>query len=213
MKKKRLFAFLILSVVFVFAFFPIKTFAKQKADSKTECRHLIEYTELSMKRYMEFERKYNREYNIYVSSPFTPFRETKDEFTFDSTFGTITVDKEDFTVSRVVTIMSKGNDSSQNNEKYLFQCISAMSALEYDEHAESMLEIEYKVKKTGASSAFEKTLEIWREEIQPGIKEAFKNNSSIDADPVKLYSGNYDYYVSSIDTGKGIINFFIAQKR
>lgn len=213
MKKKCLFAILILSVVFVFAFFPIKTHAKQKAYSETECRHLIEYTELSMKRYMEFERKYNREYDINVSSPFVPFRETKNEYEFDSTFGTVTVDKEDFTVSRVLMIMSVGNDSSQNNEKHLFQCISAMSALEYDELAESKIETEYNVYKSGASSAFEKILEIWREEIQPGIKEAFKNNSSIDADPVKLYSGNYDYYVSSMDSEKGIINFFIAQKR
>ena len=128
MKKKHFVVILILSAVLISAIFPIRAYAKQKKYSQTERRHLIEYTELSIKRYMEFEDKYNKDYGLTVSSPFVPFTQTRDEYEFETPFGIVSVEKSSFTVTSVIMTMSSESANSKN-EQYMFQCISAMSAL------------------------------------------------------------------------------------
>lgn len=212
MKKKHFLVILILSAVLISTIFPISAYAKQKKYSQTERRHLIEYTELSMKRYMEFEDKYNKDYGLTVSSPFVPFTQTRDEYEFETTFGNVSVEKSSFTVTSVIMTMSSESANSKN-EQYMFQCISAMSALEYDEIDESNIELEYKIYKTGPSSAFEKALKTWSDDIQPAIKKAIQDNSCYDDDPILVYSGNYDYYFSSMVFGGKTSNFIIAKSR
>ena len=95
----------------------------------TEKRHLIEYTELTMKRFLEFDNKYKKGYDITVVPNFGTVTETEDEYSFYSTFGLISVDKKEFYVSEVIMTLSDKDSDSSTIERNVFKCISSMSAL------------------------------------------------------------------------------------
>lgn len=226
MKNTQRFAASVFTILLALLILPSKSYAQEtkpgiqsksteqeETSAPTEKRHLIEFTELSMKRFMEFEEKYNKDYDLRVTTQFVPFREYMDVYEVDSTFGTISFDKKDFHVSSIIMTMSVEKEESSKNEQYLFQCISAVSALEYDEIDNSLIELEHKIKKTGPSSAFEKTIQIWGDEIQPRMKEIVQKSKGKSIDRELIYSGNYNYYLSTMDSGKGIINFIIATEK
>lgn len=178
----------------------------------TKKRHLIEYTELTMKRFMEFEKKYGKDYDMRVSTQFVPYREYLEEYEVDSTFGTVSFDKEDFSVTRVIMTMSVVSAEPLQNEEFMFECVAVMSALEYDETDNSVFELNRKISKNGPSSAFDKTVEIWVDEVMKNVDEIENSDVNI-GDEMLVYSGNYDYYVSSMNTDRGIIYYFTAKAR
>ena len=203
----------VLAVFLAIMVLPAKSYAQETESKATEERHLIEYTELTMKRFMEFEEKYNKDYDLSVSTQLEPYREYLDEYEVDSTFGTVSFDKKDFSVTRVIMTMSIGNAEPVQNEKMMFECIAAMSSLEYDETDNNSIELERKIRKTGPASAFDATIEIWRDEIQPKMKEIVQKSKGKPIAQEKLYSGNYDYFLSTMDSEKGIVSFIIAEDR
>lgn len=226
MKNTRRFAASVFAVLLALLILPAKSYAQEtkpgiqskstgqeETSTATGKRHLIEFTELSMKRFMEFEEKYNKDYDLRVTTQFAPFREYMDVYEVDSTFGTVSFNKKDFHVSNVIMTMSVEKEESSKNERYLFQCISAISALEYDEIDNSQIELEHKIQNTGPSSAFEKTIEIWEDEIQPRMKEIVQKSKGKSIDHELIYSGNYNYFLSTMDSGKGITNFIIATEQ
>lgn len=141
----------------------------------TEKRGLVEFIEVYMERITEYQKDARRDFNIPVplwkSNP--PYV-GKDYVILHSSAGIIVANSEDFTVEEVSMTLI---DMYISNADYLLNCAASISVLEYSDN-------------------MDEGLRIVMEEITPSpkiddaLKQAIKSR-----DRVKVYSGNYDYFL------------------
>lgn len=115
--------------------------------------------------------------------------------TVSSDAGLLDIDLEDFSVVKLDTVLYDFKKSEEDNAAVFVRCVTAFSALEYDDIEDSLFELYAKAGiGSGANDAVEESLRIWNEMIVPAFERVI-TEAVQSGEEVFLYSGNYDYYV------------------
>ena len=115
--------------------------------------------------------------------------------TVSSDGGLLDIDLEDFTVVMLDTVLYDFQKTDDKNGALFARCVTAFSALEYDDIEASFFSLNAKVGiGSGANDAVEESFRIWDEKIVPAFERVI-TEAVQSGEEVLLYSGNYDYYV------------------
>lgn len=184
---KRIVALVIVSVLFV-------AFSSVCAEA-THKRGVIEFCELYMYRFMKLQRDSDLDYSIHVLEPHAlPMSFDDNTVLLNSVAGSMEVNTTDYTVSSITMTFVDLNDSDEENEQNAMSCMMALSALEYNETDELKMRINSKLH-GGADTAAEEALRLLTDELSDSIVDGMEE--AIDTGKeVKVYSGNYDYYIA-----------------
>lgn len=154
--------------------------------------HLVEFCELSAKRFMDYEANYGANISLTVSSPLIPVREYYETYEFETSFANVSVSKEDFyIVNAILTFPYYQNDIAKT-EQGLYKCISAMSALEFTDSEDDIIRMKYSMNQSEYANANEQVAKIWIDAILPQIK-TLRSNGTYGQTPVIVYTGEYTY--------------------
>lgn len=210
--KKYLSLTIVFGFLFSLFFIPTnasKIFVSEKASSR---RNIIEFEELAMCRLCEHVAMYDESNRINVSSFSGLISEADTEYGFNSSFGYISASKTDFSIQYIIMDTGSTGDSKDSASMSLYRCISALSALEYDDMAGRTIEIKYQFGQSEFENAYDAAADLWMYEIMPGMANALGKNPKKDT-PILIYSGNYDYYVQFSDSRSGSAIYVLAQAR
>ena len=184
---KRIIAILIVSALLV-------AFPSAYAEA-THRRGVIEFCELYMYRFMKMQREADLDYSIHILEPYSSPRNLgSDTILLNSVAGSMEVSTEDYTVKSITLHYVDLHDTDQNNEQTGLSCIVAFSALEYNE----MDELELRVNANlygGSGTAVEEAIHIFTDYLSDTFIDAM-NRARDTGKEVKIYTGNYDYYVA-----------------
>ena len=184
---KRIIALLIVSALLV-------VFPSAYAEA-THRRGVIEFCELYMYRFMKLQHDSDLEYSIHVLEPYSPPMSFDDHTVLlNSVAGSMEVNTTDYTVSGITMTFVDLNDTDEKNEQNAMSCMMALSALEYNETDELKLRVNSKLSGV-AETAAEEALRLLTEELSNGIVDAMAEAVDTGKE-VKVYSGNYDYYIA-----------------
>lgn len=212
----------ILAVLIAMLILPTKSYAQetkptdkpksteQESDIEaTEKRNIIEFSELSMKRLMQYEAQAKKSFDVDVF----PSGLVSETGLCVTTFGSFLVDKNDLSIDYAFLDITEEKNSKMENEKEMAMCLASISALEYTEVDEDLIQLSRSTNKSGPSSALGAVIDMWVDDIQPIIVDTVKSSKSSDISLVKVYSGNYDYYFNTRNTEKGIEYYLVAEAR
>lgn len=161
----------------------------------THKRGVIEFSELYMYRLMKLQYESELEFDICILEPYsTPMSISDDTILLNSVAGSMEISTIDYTVNNVVMTFLDLNDSDEENEKKAMSCITAISALEYNESDELMLRVNAKLN-GGSETAIEEAFRVFTDELSDVIVDAMAEALETKKE-VKVYSGNYDYYIA-----------------
>lgn len=193
------------------------------SDEKTDVRYLIEFEELATKRLLELGEVMKAEDGYTLD--FCPIQYTLRPDLFEkpciqSSFGSIELNMEDFTISSITMTLYSDSPKSGDETETAMKMFAAMSVLEYDDLDERLLKLGSKYGLSSSKSALDKIIELWDTEILPKFSEIAENNLELIESPKRwlAYSGNYDYFISYVyiepNTVEGIddgMNYFAIQ--
>ena len=157
----------------------------------TDRRGTIEFCELYMYRLADYINDKNLDIDIPISTGWTPFV-LDEKILLLTSVGNLEAYKGDFTVSSVQMLVDNLNADDSENERNAYVCIAAISALEFDYYEDAKFELYSKVNGSSAS-AMEEAIRIWCNDFDitsDTCKKAYETGEK-----VKVYSGNYDYYL------------------
>ena len=161
----------------------------------TNKRGLIEFCELYMQRFTAYQKDYEIDYDVQIIGyHFGPLKYNDNYAMFSSTAGSIDVYLPDYTVSEITMTYSDFNAEKEVNERNYMSCMMALSALEYDYLDDRFLYMSSKVY-GGASNATDKAFSIWSENVAGTLIDNL-NAARETGNEVKIYSGNYDYFIA-----------------
>ena len=145
---------------------------------------LAEFTQLFVSRMFEFQDLLSREFDMDLNS--SPAINIDGKLLINTAAGPAYINEDDLTVSSVSSrYLSYDDLSTIDND--LASCILMLSALEYDALQDDLLPI------TGSSPVYEAYM-TFSDDISPLINDA-AGKAKAELTPVKVYSGNYDYYI------------------
>jgi len=161
----------------------------------THRRGVIEFCELHMYRFMKLQHDTELNYDIHILEPNSmPHNLDNTTILLNSAAGSMEVNTTDYTVSGITMTFIDLDASDADNERNAMSCMMALSALEYNEMDDLKFQINSKLS-GGAESAIEESLRIladeWSDKLVDIMGETVETGKE-----VKIYSGNYDYYVA-----------------
>ena len=161
----------------------------------TQKRGVIEFCELYMYRYMKLQQEADLEFDVRIVEPFSsPTRYDNDTIKLNSVAGTMSVNTTDYTLERILMILSDLKKTDEEDVQHSVSCMMALSALEYNQMDELKLKAK-SILNGGSETASEEAFRLFTDELSPNIidamPEAIKTGKEI-----KVYSGNYDYYLA-----------------
>lgn len=174
----------------------------------TQKRNVIEFCELYMYRYLKYQYENGLALDIHVYTH-NPNYDTQDLEMWSSvnpdettlhmhcTAGSLIVSTKDYTVNSITMVFVDINATDEDNLQYVMRSMMALSALEYNETDEALLRIQ-SVQNGGSETAIMEAIRLLTDEISNNIEDAMQK--AIDTgEEVKVYSGNYDYYIAHVD--------------
>ncbi len=182
----------------------------------TEKRYLLEFEELAVKRLLEMERICEEGEQIEYDIRFEPFaicREYLEFYSINTTFGLVNISKTDFSVISIIITLSTESEDNVESGINLMKCNAAMSALEYDESYNDDLKSKYKLGLSAYSDVIDEVEKVFAHLLASKLKQYMRESLNSNGDQVLIYSGNYDYYISAMQTDRGTQVFCIAQAR
>ena len=179
------------TIAFVF-FFVMNTVAY--ADS-TKYHGALEFCELYATRLPKAYEMAEIDDEIRISRDLVFGQLSDNLITVSSDGGLLDIDLEDFTVVMLDTVLYDFQKTDDKNGALFARCVTAFSALEYDDIEASFFSLNAKVGiGSGANDAVEESFRIWDEKIVPAFERVI-TEAVQSGEEVLLYSGNYDYYV------------------
>ena len=121
-----------------------------------------------------------------------------DMIQIQTTPATLTIDKDDFSICQATIELDNSLLSDEESNKMSIRCIMALSALEYP---------------FDVQNAENKAIGVWNNQILPAIKKLNFNSLNSKSERILIYSGNYDYYLSSLETSIAKYYYINAEKR
>ena len=147
---------------------------------------------LYVKRMLDYQTIYNVDVDLHVEGmniPMTIDGETE----VNTTAGSITFSASDYLVNEVWMEVYNSDDSYEQNNQKLIRACAAMSALEYTEHEENVMKLEYGAKLGGAPSAIQKMSSLFSSGLVTIISKAASMRQSTRS---LVYFDNYKYYTA-----------------
>lgn len=216
---KRITVFFVALLIMI----PPAASAYPPSDEKTDVRYLIEFEELATKRLLELGEMMETEDGYILDFHPVQYTLTPDLFEkpcIQSSFGSIELNMEDFTISSITMTIYSDSPNSGDEVEAAMKMFAAISVLEYNELDERLLALESEYGLSNRKNAIDKIIELWDAEILPKFSEIAENDLSSIESPKRwlAYSGNYDYFISYVyiepNTIEGIddgMNYFAIQ--
>lgn len=195
----------VIAILFLL-FIAVPAMSETAQANPTDRRDLIEYVELYMKRITEYQMNNKVDFRINPTLNMPPCEENG-FLVFESSGGSAYVSPDDYKVSEVWITLTTSKTDKSASEKEVINAASCIAALEYDGIKESIMNI------TGVGPE-EAGYNIVKHMISPIMKTAAQQ-SFASGEKIKVYSGNYDYYIRCAEYEKENITivFLIAEAR
>ena len=158
---------------------------------------LVDFCELFAQRYVAYQKDNNNSYEIPANNFVLPASDG-DMIQIQTTPATLTIDKDDFSICQATIELDNSLLSDEESNKMSIRCIMALSALEYP---------------FDVQNAENKSIGVWKNQILPAIKKLNFNSLNSKSERILIYSGNYDYYLSSLETSIAKYYYINAEKR
>ena len=173
-----------------------------RADSTDRCG-LIEFIELFTKRITEYQNKNNVDFRLLPGSISDP---TSNDgwIVLESTAGSIAVHPDDYTIHHILITYAVSQDEKQKYDIRLICAAAAISALEINAIGES----QYKAIGGTALDAGQIIVnDIIGDRFQDCVVESLNSKSR-----VKVYEGNYYYFIDTKMINDVLFVFLIAEE-
>lgn len=113
-----------------------------------------------------------------------------------SSAGTLTIDLTNFTVYRAAIKLMENDATRDENQRLGFRACMAVSALEYSQAEDDIMRLTYSYL-GGPRNASVAAIDDFRQITEAMTDQAISD--AIGGERVKVYSGNYDYYLKYVD--------------
>lgn len=188
--------------------------AEQKRENEpTVTRSLSELLQLCVKRMEQFEELTKMDCNYFIQEDTIKAGKQSGLLECSFAFGTAFVNKSDYTVESVLMLLVDGDCTEEETQANLYKCVSVMSALEYSDLEDAVMNITGKLDPKSSSSAIAKTYQLFGDRIIANTLNLLEQPTYNLGDEVKVYTGNYDYYASGENIDGSELIFLIAKKR
>ena len=159
----------------------------EKATSRVDA---FVFQTLYAKRYANFLSVTNAGYSFYAYSNNVPFMKDG-ALVVNTCAATLNIDMNDFTVLKALMVLKDFNADTDKNMELRYQCIMAMSALEYDDVMDSLMPFQAMLDSSKPADAVTAIWQLWTRSLD----EKVENQKIKKGGEALIYSGNCDYYL------------------
>lgn len=179
----------------------ISPYIPEHTGPTTACK-LVEFVELSTQRITEYQLTNNVDFSISSIGDMDPVK-IGDYLYFTSSLAAIYVYPDTCRIHDLSLTLSSSKDDKTVYEKRYVTAAMVMSALEYNAMQDSLM-------KLTSTSAADASLLLVKYVLGPNLKSAAQEALAT-GEKVKIYSGNYDYFIECIEWSGEKIVYLVAE--